>query len=142
MLVELESAKYLYRIAKKEEILRFYNKELSANINELIKRAKENEVNRDKLDVFYNLSVTIFENFIRSLRQDLGFTVDILDSTDDDYQLAKVHMRITQLDPTDSLHLAIARMNGYQYLATLDSDFVHNYYSNVDSWNLKIIKVA
>ena len=142
MLVDLESARYLYRIAKREEILRFYNKDLSANTYEVTKRAKEDEVNRHRLDIFYNLSVDIFENFIHRLRQDLGYTVEFLDSTDDDYQLAKVHMRITQLDPTDSLHLAIARMNEYQYLATLDNDFIHNFYSNIDSWKLKIIKVA
>ena len=51
-------------------------------------------------------------------------------------------MQITQLDSTDSDHLAIARINDFDYLATLDSDFVHNYYSNVDGLAMKIIMVA
>ncbi|HDR7066670.1 TPA: hypothetical protein QCW42_003756 [Bacillus cereus] len=59
-----------------------------------------------------------------------------------EYQAAKAHMRITQLDAVDSLHLAIARLNNYEFLATLDSDFVHNYYSSAGPLSTKIVKIA
>ena len=38
-LINLDSARYLYRVAKDEEILRFYNKKVAANVGELIKKA-------------------------------------------------------------------------------------------------------
>lgn len=142
-LVDLDSARYLFGLAKNEEILRFYKKEISVNVVDLIKRAKSDEMKRDKLNVFYHIAVNKFEAFINSMRSQLGFKVEILDSREDPhYQVAKAAMRITQLDITDAFHLAIAQSNDYNFLATLDSDFIHNLYSNSTSLSMKIIKVA
>jgi predicted nucleic acid-binding protein len=142
-LVNLDSARYLYSLAKKEEILRLYKKEVNVNISELIKMAKEHEIKRKKLDTFYNIAITKFESFINCMRSDLDFTVEFLDSmAEPDYQVAKTNMRFLQLDITDSFHLAIAKSNDYDFLATLDSDFIHNLYSTLPELSMKIIKVA
>lgn len=141
-LINLDSARYLYRVAKNEDILRFYKKEVSANVGELIKRSKEDQNKRYLLDIYYHLALKIFNEFIRKMREDLDFDIVLLSDGFEENELAKVHMQLTQLDPTDSIHLAIARINEYNYLATLDSDFVHNYYSNIDGLGMKIIKVA
>ncbi|WP_243290296.1 hypothetical protein [Bacillus sp. FJAT-47783] len=141
-LMNVDSAKYLYRVAKNEDILRFYKREVSANVGELVKRAKEDQNMRYLLDIYYHSALNIFNQFIRKLKEELEFEVELLSEGFEENELAKVHMQLTQLDPTDSIHLAIARMNGYSYLATLDSDFVHNYYSNIDGLDMKIIKVA
>ncbi|MGN8843197.1 hypothetical protein ACTNDN_10295 [Niallia sp. HCP3S3_B10] len=141
-LINLDSARYLYRVAKDEDILRFYNREVAANVGELIKRAKEDQNKRYLLDIYYHLALGIFNNFIRKMREELEFEVELLSDGFEENELAKVHMQLTQLDSTDSVHLAIARINEFDYLATLDSDFVHDYYPNVDGLAMKIIKVA
>lgn len=141
-LINFDSARYLYRVAKNEEILRFSNKKVSANVSELIKRAKENQSKRYLLDVYYHLALQHFKEFIRKMREQLELDVELLSDGFEENELAKVHMQLTQLDPTDSIHLAITRMNKYDYLPTLDSDFVHNYYSNIDGLGMKIIKVS
>lgn len=142
-LIDLDSARYLYGLAKKEDILRFYHKEVVVNITDLIKIAKTNEAKRSKLNVFYDLAVKKFEMFIDGMRDDLGFQVEFLDSNaNPHYSVAKNNMRFMQLDITDSFHLAIAQSNGYNYLATLDSDFVHNFYPNTPSYSTRIIRIA
>ena len=82
-LINLDTARYLYSIAKREEILRLYKKEVNVNISELIKMAKEDEIKRKKLDIIYNIAITKFESFINCLRTDLDFTVELLDSRAD-----------------------------------------------------------
>ena len=82
-MINLDTARYLYSIAKREEILRLYKKEVNVNISELIKMAKEDEIKRKKLDIIYNIAITKFESFINCLRTDLDFTVELLDSSAD-----------------------------------------------------------
>lgn len=143
-LLDLDGARYLYGLAKKSEILKLYNKEVSVKISELIKLAKEDEKNRSKLDVFYNVAVDTFEAFVHCMKEELHFRdVEILDSlAQPHYQIAKSNMRIMQLDIIDSFHLGIAQHNFYDFLATLDSDFVHNFYSKGPASSTRIIKVA
>jgi predicted nucleic acid-binding protein len=142
-LVNLDSARFLYGLAKKEEILRLYKKEVNVNITDLIKLAKMDEEKRSKLDVFYNLAVDKFELFIYSMRNDLGFRFEILGSNEDPhYYEAIINMKTMQMDITDSFHLAIAQSNNYNYLSTLDSDFIHNFYPNTFSFSTKIIRIA
>lgn len=141
-LINMESARYLFGLAKKEDILRLYQREIRINVGELVKLAKEDEKNRSKLDVFYNLAVNIFEAFIFNMSNELGFKVEILDSLETPhYHTAKANMRIMQLDIIDSFHLAIAQANNYNFLATLDGDFIHNFYPQPPT-SMKIIKVA
>jgi predicted nucleic acid-binding protein len=145
-LLDLDGARFLYGLAKHEEIIRFYNKNVNVSVNvmDLIKLAKKDEVNGNKLDAFYQAAVDTFEEFVQKMTDDLGFeAVEILDSTADiSYPAAKVFMQQFQLDITDSFHLAIAQENEYNYLATLDGDFVNNFYSRGTSLSTRIIKVA
>jgi predicted nucleic acid-binding protein len=142
-LLNLDSARYIYGLSKREQILKFYRKDVNVNVSDLIKRAKEDEVKRRKLDIFYNAAVDTFEAFIYLMREELGFEVEFLDSVEDPhYQVAKANMRIMQLDITDSFHLAIAQSNSYDFLVTLDGDFIHNFYSKDNSLSTRIIKVA
>ncbi|NWK71147.1 hypothetical protein HWX41_19205 [Bacillus paramycoides] len=142
-LLNLESAKFLYRVASDLDIARFRGGECLTNVGELVKRVKESEAHRHKLNIYYNTAVDIFEKLIYQMQEELGFDVQFL-GTDpfSEYQAAKAHMRITQLDAVDSLHLAIARLNDYNFLATLDSDFVHNYYSGAGPLSTIIVKIA
>ncbi|MCR2823649.1 hypothetical protein [Lederbergia panacisoli] len=142
-LLNLDSARYLYSVAKKEQIMRLYNNEVNVNISELIKIAKENEIKRNNLDIFYNHAINVFESFTNGMSLDLEFNIDILDSKyEPHYQVAKSNMRLLQLDIIDSFHLAIAHSNDYDFLATLDSDFIHNLYSDIPNLSTRIIKVA
>lgn len=142
-LLDLDSTRYLYSLAKKSEIMKYYRKEININTAELIKLAKVDEGKRSKLDVFYNAAVSSFSAFITSMRDELEFNVEILDSlADSHYDMAISNMRIMQLDIIDSFHLAIAQENDYDFLATLDSDFVHNFYQKNPSLSTRIIKVA
>ena len=62
-LINLDSARYLYRVAKDEDILRFYNRKVAANIGELIKWAKEDQNKHYLLDVYYHLALGINFHF-------------------------------------------------------------------------------
>lgn len=145
-LLDLDGAKFLYGLAKREEIMGFYNKNVNVSVNvmELIKSAKKDEEKRNKLDVFYRAAIDTFDKFVQKMTDELGFEiVEILDSTADiSYPAAKIFMQQFQLDITDSFHLAIAQENEYNYLATLDGDFVNNFYSRGTSLSTRIIKVA
>ncbi|MGY3718060.1 hypothetical protein ACWE42_21325 [Sutcliffiella cohnii] len=145
-LLDLDGAKFLYRLAKREDIIRLYNKNINVSVNvmELIKLAKKDEANRHILEIFYRDAINTFELFIQNMTDELWFeTVEILDSTADiSYPAAKVFMQQFQLDITDSFHLAIAHENNYNYLATLDGDFVNTFYSRSSTLTTKIIKVA
>jgi len=145
-LLDLDGARFLYGLAKHEDIIRFYNKNINVSVNvmELIKLAKKDEDKRNKLDVFYQAAVDTYEEFVQKMVDELGFeVVEILDSTADiSYPAAKIFMQQFQLDIIDSFHLAIAQENEYNYLATLDGDFVNNFYSRGSSLPTKIIKVA
>jgi predicted nucleic acid-binding protein len=145
-LLDLEGSRFLYGLAKREQIMSFYNKNVNVSVNvmELIKLAKKDEEKRNKLDVFYRAAVDTFEKFVQKMTDQLGFeAVEILDSTADiSYPAARIFMQQFQLDITDSFHLAIAQENEYNYLATLDGDFVNNFYSRGSALTTKIIKVA
>jgi predicted nucleic acid-binding protein len=130
-------------LAKKSDIIKYYQKEININISELIKLAKVDEGKGYKLDVFYNAAVNSFSAFLNSMRVELEINVDILDSLADlHYDMAIANMRIMQLDIIDSFHLVIAQENDYDFLATLDNDFVHNFYQKGPSLSTRIIKVA
>jgi len=145
-LLDLDAAKLLYSLAKREDIMSFYNKNtnVSVNVMELIKLVKKDDDKRNKLDVFYRAAVETFDEFVQNMTEELGFTtVEILDSTADiSYPAAKVFMQQFQLDITDSFHLAIAHENEFNYLATLDGDFVNNFYSRGTPISTRIIKVS
>lgn len=47
-----------------------------------------------------------------------------------------------QLDVFDAFHIASSKLHGCNYFATLDSDFVHSYYTPESIGELKILKVA
>lgn len=145
-LLDLDGTRFLYGLAKREDIISFYNKNVNLNVNvmELVKLAKKDEVKRNKLDAFYQAAVDTFEEFVQKMTDELGIeVVEILDSTADiSYPAAKVFMQQFQLDIIDSFHLAIAQENEYNYLATLDGDFVNNFYSRGTSLSTKIIKIA
>ncbi|WP_062109423.1 type II toxin-antitoxin system VapC family toxin [Bacillus niameyensis] len=145
-LLDIDGIRFLYGLAKREEIISFYNKNINIHVKvmELIKLAKKDEENRKKLDVFYRAAVDTFEEFIHMMTVEAGFeVVEILDSTGDiSYFAATVFMKQFQLDITDSFHLAIAQENEYNYLATLDGDFLNHFYSREASLSTRIIKVA
>jgi predicted nucleic acid-binding protein len=145
-LLDLDGAKFLYTVAKREDIMSFYNRNVNVSVKvmELIKLAKKDEEKRNKLDVFYRAAVDTFEEFVQEMTDKLGFeAIEILNSTADiSYPAAKIFMQLFQLDITGSFHLALAQENEYKYLATLDGDFVNNFYSRDTSLSTRIIKIA
>lgn len=138
----LETARFIYKVAKETGILQVYrNSKASANVTELIKVAKKDYPNkRYLLDVFYNKAVEMFEVFYANITERLGLFIDILGSTSNEYYLYDEHMRKYQLEPTDSFHLAVARVNSCDYFATLDNDFISDLYD--EKFGISILKVA
>lgn len=142
-LIDLETSRFIYKVAKATQLLQIYNnRKSSANVNYLIKAIKDDyPTKRHFLDVFYNRVVDIFEGFYLNITQRLEIPIDILPSKEVDYHLFKVHMRLLQLDPTDALHLAIARLNQCKYFATLDIDFVNERYEK-EEFDIHILKIS
>jgi predicted nucleic acid-binding protein len=133
-------AKYLPK-PKLDELVR--SGELYYSIENLLKDFKAQEVNRDGLHTYYNHAVETFQGTIRDLLIDLSITVTTPDLDDNILQeLALNIMRIQQLDVFDAFHIASATLYGCHFFATLDSDFIHTYYSKDSMGDLKILKIA
>ncbi len=116
--------------------------ELFYNIDTLIKDFKNTyDKKRQGLDFYYNEAVNKYNGMLHDLSE-LGLKIVISNSTEDVHHLALSIMRTSQIDSHDAIHLAIARLQQYEYFATLDSDFVHNYYSKELIGKLRILKVS
>jgi predicted nucleic acid-binding protein len=117
--------------------------ELYYNIGNILKDFKANEVNREGLHTYYNHAVETFQGTIRDLSIDLNINVTTPNLDNIVIQETALSiMRIQQLDVFDAFHIASSTLNGCNYFATLDSDFIHTYYSNDSIGYLKILKVA
>jgi predicted nucleic acid-binding protein len=144
-LIDVDAARMLYRMAKRENVLKWYNKEISVPVRDLLKQAKQSP-NRGLLDPYYNFAVEVFTGFIFSMTQDFGFQLKILESdpppSNTDFHATMQYIRLLQLEPFDALHLALANLHGYQYLATLDGDFVHQGYPGIGELTTNILQIA
>jgi predicted nucleic acid-binding protein len=117
-------------------------KELYYNIDQLVKEFKNQySANREGLHCYYNHAVDTFENIIRDLSA-ININTVTLSSDETTQQVANSYMRLQQLDAHDALHLAVARVHGCHYFATLDGDFIHSYYSKEYMGEMKIIRIA
>ncbi|MFD1676432.1 hypothetical protein [Alicyclobacillus fodiniaquatilis] len=142
-LVDYHSAKTLYQVAKSNRHV-YFNKdsEFLVNVNELVKSVKKRN-NQQCLEVFYSLAVEIYNQLMMSLHNDFGFTTRVVPVTSAEYLLAQGHVSLLLLESADALHLATARMSQFDYIATLDGDFVRANYSKQSSTAItKILSVA
>jgi predicted nucleic acid-binding protein len=117
--------------------------ELNYRIGTILKNFKANESYREGLHFYYNHAVETFQGTIRDFSTDHSINVTTPDLDDNDVQeLALNLMRMQQLDVFDAFHIASSTINGCHYFATLDSDFIHSYYTEESIGKLKILKVA
>ncbi len=126
---------------KLDELVR--HGELYYSIESILKDFKKHQMNREGLHNYYNQAVDTFQGLIRDLSSDLSITVNTPDLDDNVVQeLALNIMRMQQLDVFDAFHIASSTLQGCNYFATLDSDFIHTYYTTESIGELKILKVA
>ncbi|MBU9714097.1 hypothetical protein [Evansella tamaricis] len=113
--------------------------ELRYSIEDLLKQYKLTYPNdRDTLSHYYNKSIERFNEFISGL----GFKTRILVSDREIKDLSFSHMRLFQLSSTDAMHIALTVKNEIDYFATLDSDFVHTYYTEETIGKVRVLSVA
>ncbi|WP_307345873.1 PIN domain-containing protein [Metabacillus malikii] len=119
------------------------NGELYYSIESILKDFKKKQLNREGLHLYYNHAVDTYQGLIRDLSSDLSITVTTPDLDDYDVkELALNIMRMQQLDVFDAFHIASSSLQGCNYFATLDNDFIHTYYTIDIIGELKILKVA
>jgi predicted nucleic acid-binding protein len=117
--------------------------ELYYNIGTILKDYKLNESNREGLHCYYSHAVETFQGTIRDLSTDFSINVTTPDLDDNEVQeLALSLVRMQQLDVFDAFHIASSSINGCNFFATLDIDFIHSYYTKETIGELKILKVA
>ncbi|MGP7818602.1 hypothetical protein [Niallia sp. 01092] len=118
--------------------------ELYHSIESILKDFKTNNSrNREGLHTYYNHAVSTFQGSIRDLSNELGLKISTPSFEEHDIQeLALNIMRIQQLDVYDAFHIAYSSSHGCHYFATLDSDFIHTYYTEDTIGLLKILKIA
>jgi predicted nucleic acid-binding protein len=112
----------LHRIERGEIMLGAYN------IKEAIKIYKARFRDRKSLNHFYKEILQKYNDLFHSLEQYFGIKVVYLDSNHDASYFAQEYMREYQLEITDAVHLAIAKVHKIDYFFTLDSDYVHTLY--------------
>ena len=142
---DFETANRLLRLIPLNKLELFMKTgELIYSIDNLIKEYKaQYPDHRDPLQNYYDKALEVFNQFIYSLTSIFNFKVEIAISDEDVMNLSQVYMRLLQLEATDALHIAITMKNEYNYFATLDNDFVTNYYENDQTLQkLRIIKIA
>lgn len=115
------------------------NQHLPATPSALVKQVKKMPHLRDSLTHHYNLAVSDFSRFLRMMIA-FGFHVEF-PRDHDVLPLASSYIRLFQLDAYDALHLAVSTSHQYDYLATLDNDFVHDFYTRVQICT-RILKIA
>lgn len=134
--------KQLFEIVGEEKVRRrMLDSRYQINVRDLMKKAKKRVFPRSGLHVFYHRALNRYHEFIFALEMDFNIEVETLISEDPERMAAQAYIRLYQLDPTDALHLAIAREHEYDYLLTLDHDFVHNFYDG-QLGNTRILKMA
>ncbi|WP_052144936.1 hypothetical protein [Halalkalibacter okhensis] len=140
VLNDFETAKRLTSLipkSKLDDLIR--TGQLHYSIEELLKQYKIRfPLDRDPLHHYYNKSVDSYNAFVEGI----GFKVLTPDSGFSTQLAASSYIKLFQLSPYDAFHLALAAENHFDYLATLDSDFVHNYYTKENIGFFKVLKVA
>ncbi|MCT2534850.1 PIN domain-containing protein [Aquibacillus koreensis] len=137
---DIETSKRLHSLIPKQKIQRLVNTgEFSHSIEQLMKGFKlQFPQHRDYLEHYYKNSVQTYSDFERKI----GFKI-ITPNSDETTQFhALNHIKFFQLGPADAIHLALTAQHNINYFATLDSDFVHTYYSEVSIGTVRILKVA
>ncbi|OKL36696.1 hypothetical protein [Domibacillus mangrovi] len=98
-------------------------------VKETIKLYKERYTDRDSLNYYYESVLQIFNDLFSNLNNEFNIQTEHVSSDESTFYMAQVFMSELQLEVKDSLHLAVAKQNEADYFATLDSDFVHKFYS-------------
>ncbi|QHA94066.1 PIN domain-containing protein [Bacillus sp. N1-1] len=98
-------------------------------VKEIVKSYKENYRDRASLNQFYTAVLTIYNLLCKSLEDDFHIKINHISSDERTFQIAEGFMRNYQLEIKDALHLAAAYNNKATHFATLDSDFVHQLYT-------------
>ena len=115
------------------------NQHLPSTPSTLVKQVKRIPHLRGSLTHHYNLAVNDFSRFLRMMIA-FGFHVEF-PHDQGLLPLASSYVRLFQLDAYDALHLAVSTSHDYDYLATLDNDFVHDFYT-LGPIRTKILKIA
>lgn len=111
-------------------------------VTQIIKDYKKNyPLLRSELTIFYENSLKKAQEFVQTLTDKFKFEVNFLYSDEDIKNIADSYIKFFQLEIFDAMHLANSHYNGYDYFATLDSDFVHNLYSKA-SLSSRILSIA
>lgn len=135
-------AKQLLHLAGKERVQkRYQGYNVTINVKDLLKQAKSHISDREKLNRYYQNALHVYNAFLEGLA-DLGIAVRHLESDHLALDTAKAYMQLFQLEPADALHLALARVNEFDYLVTLDSDYVHNLYRKELTGPTQILKIG
>ncbi|WP_407272064.1 hypothetical protein [Radiobacillus sp. PE A8.2] len=136
----IETAKRLHSLVPKKRIEKLVQTgELIYPIEQLMKDFKlQFPQHRDYLKHYYKNSVQIYSTF----EEQIGFRIITPYSDETTQHHALNHFKYFQLGPADAIHLALTTQHEINYFATLDSDFVHTYYTEESIGIVRILKVA
>ncbi|MCM3596206.1 PIN domain-containing protein [Metabacillus idriensis] len=102
---------------------------VSIPIKEIIKAYKERYADRNFLSYYYEMAVDRFNLLCSSLGEWFNIQIRHVASDEETFYFAQEFMSELQLEIKDSLHLALAKQYKADYFATLDGDFIHNFYN-------------
>ncbi|USK32598.1 PIN domain-containing protein [Bacillus sp. F19] len=98
-------------------------------VKEIIKAYKERYADRDSLSYYYEMAVERFNLLCSNLGELFNIQFKHVASDEQTFYFAQEFMNELQLEIKDSLHLALAKQYKADYFATLDGDFIHNFYN-------------
>lgn len=142
---DYQTAQRLYNLIPENIMKNFITSgELYYDITKIIKEFKtDNAIKRDYLHHYYQRSIDTYISMLNDLRMDMGLTIKTPVVEEKNVEpLALSYVRLLQLDAHDAFHLATSHVHGCNFFATLDGDFVNNYYSEENIGNLRILKVG
>lgn len=138
-----EVAREFLNMCDKEQLKRLERGHFSGiNVGKLVKEIKNMGEIRKGLDVYYNIALDKYSEFEQLLVSDMDFKIEHITSDNNTRDIANSIMRTSQLEILDSLHIALTVQHNYDFFATMDEDFVHNYYDTGPLGNVRILKIA
>ncbi|WP_245629797.1 PIN domain-containing protein [Domibacillus robiginosus] len=104
-------------------------KEVYIPVKETIKAYKERYIDRNELNYYYESVLKTFNDLLINLSELFEIEIAHVASDEKTFHLAEGFIKELQLEVKDALHLAVAKQHEADYFATLDGDFVHNFYT-------------
>lgn len=136
-------ARKLMQLMETRQLERFrQNGQVFIPVKKIIKTYKERYQDRDSLNHYYDSVVQTFNLLFSSISDLFKIEVKYVSSDETTFYLAQEFMSELQLEVKDSLHLAVAKQHGANYFATLDGDFVHDFYTDDHLENTTIFHIS